>query len=790
MTDGTSPTLILGTEEETRAAYRSLISHTRFDSEGNRLPTAAEEEATAAEERERKERESYVEKVLKPVGGAFGQWMEANRQSILEEMASQTGFCLPDGSLTPAGAANFGYRAGRGWAELNDKEKARWEERYNAALEKYNNWRHSKYYSPPGLPSRVRSWERKPRDPKAPKRPRNGVLGAYVDEHRPKLMEKLRREGNKSDCLVRATQQLMREFPTLSQEEVRIYAKKAEERMKDYNRLLAVYKEELKTYNDPSFDPHREWRERSPRKAYAPRKREPQAFTRDQWRYQRRLLREAKGIGKIRDGSSVGKAALVQARKTGAGSKGKGQGRGSAEAAAEALPKCSGLVRGRGKGYFKKGQQQSKQQSVAANRKKEQREERRDWAEGQIGGVYVPHQAPTGRACAFSFRKGKGRGVGNFSAPRTGPVSTWEQDRTKAASGKGKGKGQGIGVDQAWARRLLGDLETSRNSPSAMQSGPLSAEPSPSGEAISQFKATTSTALHIEDDSGRAHSHQTAQSIENSTPSKALTRVPARPSPRRPLPSSSSTSSSGRGNSSSTSANVGPQGQESYASWLFSHLNLPGTSRDLPRTSRDQPMGEGMGEAAFEGQRDQEEDEEGLGDGHRGQTEGANEEGKEEEGAWCDAGEAATPAKSSSRAQPSFHKKEIDSKLQQKRSLKCVAARPALASKVQVQLQEQDQEFPATKRRRQGSGELGEPDEEDGGHGDCLDCQGGGSSSSTSRPYKQPQRPRPSRNNNSSNNKSSSNSNNNSSSNNKTSSSNPSTYKSTWLQTQRWCWAS
>lgn len=132
-----------------------------------------------------------AEIIKKPVGGAYGIFMNEKRAEFQEQASA-------------AGDKSFGAvgrMASAAWKELGDELRATYEEKYKAAKDKFEEFKNSESYVAPEKKEKKQKGEKAskaPRDKDAPKKPVGGAYGVLMNEKREEFKKQAAAAGDKS----------------------------------------------------------------------------------------------------------------------------------------------------------------------------------------------------------------------------------------------------------------------------------------------------------------------------------------------------------------------------------------------------------------------------------------------------------------------------------------------------------------------------------------------------------------------------------------------------------------
>jgi len=177
-----------------------------------------------------------VQIVKRPAGGAYGQFMNANRTSLAEQAAKE--------GLT--GVTAVTKKASELWKAMTDEEKAPWEAKFKEAQAAYMAYKDSDSFVPPEKKEkRGKKEEKKEKDPEAPKKPVGGAYGVFQNEKRAEFMKIAEEKGEKGFGPL--AKMISEAFKLLSEEDRKVYEEKAAKAMEEYKLLMTAYREKTAT---------------------------------------------------------------------------------------------------------------------------------------------------------------------------------------------------------------------------------------------------------------------------------------------------------------------------------------------------------------------------------------------------------------------------------------------------------------------------------------------------------------------------------------------------------------
>lgn len=200
--------------------------------------------------------------VKKPAGGAFGQFLNANRPSLAER-ATKEGL---------KGFSAVSKVASQAWKELSDAEKAPYEVKFKEAQASYGAYKKSDGFVAPvkkEKKSKRGKDGKKKKDPEAPKKPVGGAYGIFSAEKRAEFTKAVEAKGEKGfGPVARMTSEA---WKALSAEEKNPYQEKFAKAQGEHKAAFGAYREK-KAAEEP-----KEEEQATPSKAKAGRKATPKA---------------------------------------------------------------------------------------------------------------------------------------------------------------------------------------------------------------------------------------------------------------------------------------------------------------------------------------------------------------------------------------------------------------------------------------------------------------------------------------------------------------------------------
>lgn len=186
-----------------------------------------------------------TEVVKRPAGGAFGQWMNANRASLQATVAAEGG----------KGVAAVAKKGGEVWKLMTVADKAPWQEKFREAQASYDEYKTSSSFQPlarkqeRGQGSKferrlkkefhLRERKRAHRDLEAPKKPVGGARGLFSSEMRDEFVKAAQERGEKGVGVV--GRMISEAFEALGEAERADYKDKFEKKMVAYREAMYAY---------------------------------------------------------------------------------------------------------------------------------------------------------------------------------------------------------------------------------------------------------------------------------------------------------------------------------------------------------------------------------------------------------------------------------------------------------------------------------------------------------------------------------------------------------------------
>lgn len=200
--------------------------------------------------------------VKKPAGGAFGQFLNANRPSLAER-ATKEGL---------KGFSAVSKVASQAWKELSDADKAPYEVKFKEAQAAYGAYKKSDGFVAPVKKEKKGKRGKdgkKKKDPEAPKKPVGGAYGIFSAEKRAEFTKAVEAKGEKGfGPVARMTSEA---WKALSAEEKNPYQEKFAKAQGEHKAAFGAYREK-KAAEEP-----KEEEQATPSKAKAGRKATPKA---------------------------------------------------------------------------------------------------------------------------------------------------------------------------------------------------------------------------------------------------------------------------------------------------------------------------------------------------------------------------------------------------------------------------------------------------------------------------------------------------------------------------------
>jgi len=167
----------------------------------------------------------------KPVGGAYGQFMNEKRAEFQKELVGQK-------------ASEVSKLCSERWKKLSDAQKAIYQKKYDAVKEKYQKDLEA-FEKAGGVKEKVtrkgkdeKVKGKKVKDPDAPKRPGGGAYGVFLAENRDAIIKTLPK-GYKVTEISKAAGA---KWKALSEKEQKPYQEKYQKKNEEYKAAMEEYK--------------------------------------------------------------------------------------------------------------------------------------------------------------------------------------------------------------------------------------------------------------------------------------------------------------------------------------------------------------------------------------------------------------------------------------------------------------------------------------------------------------------------------------------------------------------
>ncbi|CAE7359604.1 HMG1 [Symbiodinium sp. CCMP2592] len=167
----------------------------------------------------------------KPVGGAYGQFMNEKRAEFQKELVGQK-------------ASEVSKLCGERWKKLSDAQKAIYQKKYDAVKEKYQKDLEA-FEKAGGVKEKItrkgkdeKAKGKKTKDPDAPKRPAGGAYGVFLAENRAEIIKTLPK-GYKVPDIGKAAGA---KWKALSEKEQKPYQEKYQKKNEEYKAAMEEYK--------------------------------------------------------------------------------------------------------------------------------------------------------------------------------------------------------------------------------------------------------------------------------------------------------------------------------------------------------------------------------------------------------------------------------------------------------------------------------------------------------------------------------------------------------------------
>jgi len=259
----------------------------------------------------------------KPAGGAFGQYLTEHRAAFMKECAGK-----PITAVTKLASTRF--------KEISENEKAKYQEQFKAAQEKFNKDMEAFLAAGGEKKAKKRKGKddedggrkkKKPKkDPDAPKKPAGGGYGQFMAKNRAEFAE-----ATKGQPVSAVTKLGGQKWSALSEEEKKPFNEQ-------FLVAMAEYKEKMKSYEppEPKVDPKEE-----AKKAKQEAK-DAKAEAKEEAKQAKQDAKEAKAAGKeSKPEKATAKSAVMKAAGRG---RGRGRGRGAAAPPANKVELTSGVA--------------------------------------------------------------------------------------------------------------------------------------------------------------------------------------------------------------------------------------------------------------------------------------------------------------------------------------------------------------------------------------------------------------------------------------------------------------
>ncbi|OLP97435.1 High mobility group protein 1-like [Symbiodinium microadriaticum] len=165
----------------------------------------------------------------RPAGGAYGQFMNEKRAEFQKELPGQR-------------ASEVAKLGGERWKKLSETEKAVYQQKYEAAKEKYDKDMEA-FEAAGGVKEKIArkgkdGKVKKAKDPDAPKRPAGGAYGIFLAENRDKIIKTLPKGYKITEISKAAGVQ----WKALSEKEQKPYQEKYQKKNEEYKAAMEEYK--------------------------------------------------------------------------------------------------------------------------------------------------------------------------------------------------------------------------------------------------------------------------------------------------------------------------------------------------------------------------------------------------------------------------------------------------------------------------------------------------------------------------------------------------------------------
>jgi len=173
--------------------------------------------------------------VKRAAGGAFGQFLNANRKS-LSEKAGQDGL---------KGVAAVSKAASQAWKELSDADKVPYEAKFKEAQAAYEAYKKSDGFVAPVKKEKNnkkgKDGKKQKKDPEAPKKAVGGAYGIFSAEKRAEFTKAVEAKGEKGFGPV--AKMTSEAWKAVSAEEKKPYEERFGKAQEEYKVALAAFKE-------------------------------------------------------------------------------------------------------------------------------------------------------------------------------------------------------------------------------------------------------------------------------------------------------------------------------------------------------------------------------------------------------------------------------------------------------------------------------------------------------------------------------------------------------------------
>jgi len=174
---------------------------------------------------------TMAEAVKKPAGGAFGQWLNANRTNLAEQ-AKKDGL---------TGVTAVSKKAGEVWKTMSAADKAPWEKKFKEAQAAFNAYKSSDSYVAAEKKHKRGKGDDKPKkDKDAPKKPVGGGCGMFSNEKREDFTKACEAKGEKGFGPV--AKMTGEAYKALSEAQKKPYEDKFKKAMEEYQVAIVAYK--------------------------------------------------------------------------------------------------------------------------------------------------------------------------------------------------------------------------------------------------------------------------------------------------------------------------------------------------------------------------------------------------------------------------------------------------------------------------------------------------------------------------------------------------------------------